>query len=88
MCGNAKSDHNTLNRFRSDKAAPVLKDIFKLIVLPLAPVNLVSRKEIYVEHTKIEANAIGTLLFLSRQLRLIRKRLLSNLMKSGYLFKR
>ena len=57
LCGNCEPDHNTINRFRSEKAAPVLKDIFKQIVLLLAQEGLVSLKEAYVDGTKIEANA-------------------------------
>jgi transposase len=57
LCGNCEPDHNTINRFRSQKVAPVLKDIFKQIVLLLAQEGLVSLKEIYVDGTKIEANA-------------------------------
>lgn len=57
LCGNCEPDHNTINRFRSEKAAPVLKDIFKQIVLLLAQEGLVSLKDIYVDGTKIEANA-------------------------------
>lgn len=57
LCGSCEPDHNTINRFRSEKAAPVLKDIFKQIVLLLAQEGLVSLKDIYVDGTKIEANA-------------------------------
>jgi len=57
LCGNCEPDHNTINRFRSEKAAPVLKDIFKQIVLLLAQEGLLSLKEAYVDGTKIEANA-------------------------------
>lgn len=57
LCGNCEPDHNTINRFRSKKVAPVLKDIFKQIVLLLADEGLVSLKEAYVDGTKIEANA-------------------------------
>jgi transposase len=57
LCGNCEPDHNTINRFRSQKVAPLLKDIFKQIVLLLAQEGLVSLKEIYVDGTKIEANA-------------------------------
>src|SRR3954453_3559988 len=57
LCGNTEPDHNTINRFRSHKAAPVLKDIFKQIVLLLAAEGLVCLKEAYVDGTKIEANA-------------------------------
>ncbi len=57
LCGSCEPDHNTINRFRSQKVAPVLKDIFKQIVLLLAGEGLVSLKEAYVDGTKIEANA-------------------------------
>ncbi len=57
LCGNCEPDHNTINRFRSEKAAPVLKDIFKQIVLLLAQEGIVSLKEAYVDGTKLEANA-------------------------------
>ena len=57
LCGNCEPDHNTINRFRSKKVAPILKDIFKQIVLLLAQEGLVSLKDIYVDGTKIEANA-------------------------------
>ena len=57
LCGNCEPDHNTINRFRGDKVATVLKDIFKQIVLLLAEEGLVSLKDAYVDGTKIEANA-------------------------------
>lgn len=57
LCGNCEPDHNTINRFRSDKVSEVLKDIFKQIVLLLAEEGLVSLKDAYVDGTKIEANA-------------------------------
>lgn len=57
LCGMNEPDHNTINRFRGKKVAPVLKDIFKQIVLLLAEEGIVSLKDIYVDGTKIEANA-------------------------------
>ena len=57
LCGNCEPDHNTINRFRSQKVAKTLKDIFKQIVLLLAEEGLVSLKQSYVDGTKIEANA-------------------------------
>lgn len=57
LCGSCEPDHNTINRFRSQKVAPVLKDIFKQIVVLLAEEGLVSLKEAYVDGTRIEANA-------------------------------
>jgi transposase len=57
LCGNNEPDHNTINRFRGERVATVLKDIFKQIVLLLAEEGLVSLKDVYVDGTKIEANA-------------------------------
>lgn len=57
LCGSCEPDHNTINRFRAEKVAPLLKDVFKQIVLLLAAEGIVSLKEIYVDGTKIEANA-------------------------------
>jgi transposase len=57
LCADNEPDHNTINRFRGVKVAPVLKGIFKQIVLLLAQEGLVSLKDQYVDGTKIEANA-------------------------------
>jgi transposase len=52
-----RPDHHTLNRFRSEKLMGVLKDIFIQVVTLLAEQGLVSLKELFVDGTKIEANA-------------------------------
>jgi transposase len=50
-------DHNTINRFRSDKLKDSFKEIFKQVVLMLANEGLVTLKNIYTDGTKIEAQA-------------------------------
>ena len=50
-------DHNTINRFRSDKLKDSFKEIFKQVVLMLASEGLVNLKQIYTDGTKIEAQA-------------------------------
>jgi transposase len=50
-------DHNTINRFRSDKLKDSFKDIFKQVVLMLAAEGMVTLKQIYTDGTKIEAQA-------------------------------
>lgn len=50
-------DHNTINRFRSDKLKDSFKEIFKQVVLMLASEGLVTLKQIYTDGTKIEAQA-------------------------------
>jgi transposase len=57
LCGMNEPDHNTINRFRGVRIAPVLKDVFKQIVLLLEQEGILSLKEQYVDGTKIEANA-------------------------------
>lgn len=50
-------DHNTLNRFRSGNLNGVLKKVFAHVVEHLVEAGYVSLKEVYVDGTKIEANA-------------------------------
>jgi transposase len=50
-------DHNTLNRFRSGRLKESLKKIFSQVVTFLEEEGYVSLKEIYVDGTKIEAQA-------------------------------
>lgn len=57
LCGNSEPDHNTINRFRGKRLSEYLKNIFKEIVLMLAEQGLINIKEIYVDGTKMEANA-------------------------------
>jgi transposase len=57
LAGMNRPDHNTINRFRSDRLKEVLKEVFKQIVLLLAEAGLVDLKEAYLDGTKLEANA-------------------------------
>ena len=50
-------DHNTINRFRSDRLKDVLQNIFAQVVQLLVGEGLLNIKELYVDGTKIEANA-------------------------------
>ena len=50
-------DHNTINRFRSDRLKSVLKDVFTQVVQLLVSSGHISLKDINVDGTKIEANA-------------------------------
>ena len=50
-------DHNTINRFRSDKLKDCFKEIFKQVVLLLASEGLITLKQIYTDGTKIEAQS-------------------------------
>lgn len=57
LSGMSRPDHNTLNRFRSDRLKSSLKGIFVQIVEMLSEQGLLSLKEVYVDGTKLEANA-------------------------------
>ncbi|HBV14899.1 IS1182 family transposase [Chryseobacterium carnipullorum] len=53
----SRPDHNTINRFRSQRLKGEIKAIFTQIVLLLEKEGLVSLETIFVDGTKIEANA-------------------------------
>lgn len=53
----SKPDHNTLNRFRSERLKDVLKEVFAQVVQMLIESGHVSLQEVYTDGTKIEANA-------------------------------
>jgi len=57
LAGMQRPDHNTINRFRSDKLKGVLKEVFGQVVLLMAEQGLMNIKTIYVDGTKLEANA-------------------------------
>jgi transposase len=50
-------DHNTLNRFRSERLNGVLKEIFTQVVMLLVDSGVISMNEVFLDGTKIEANA-------------------------------
>lgn len=57
LSGMSQPDHNTINRFRSDRLKEPLREIFVQVVQLLAAEGLLSIKELYTDGTKIEANA-------------------------------
>lgn len=57
LCGCIQPDHNTISNFRSGKLKGKFKKIFNQVVILLAEQGYLSLKEIYVDGTKIEANA-------------------------------
>jgi transposase len=52
-----KPDHNTINRFRSERLKDTLKGIFTQVVELMIESGHVSLNEVYTDGTKIEANA-------------------------------
>lgn len=57
LAGMQQPDHNTINRFRSDKLKGVLKEVFAQVVTLMAEQGLMDIKTVYVDGTKLEANA-------------------------------
>ena len=57
LSGMSFPDHNTINRFRSDRLKGVLKEVFSQVVLLLVEKGIITLKEAYLDGTKIEANA-------------------------------
>lgn len=57
LAGMQRPDHNTINRFRSEKLKGVLKEVFSQVVKLMVESKLVSLKRVYVDGTKLEANA-------------------------------
>ena len=55
--GMQRPDHNTINRFRNDKLKGVLKEVFGQVVGWIVSQGIVDIKTIYVDGTKLEANA-------------------------------
>lgn len=57
LSGMSTPDHNTINRFRSERLKEVLRQVFTQVVVLLAQEGLLNIKELYTDGTKIEANA-------------------------------
>jgi transposase len=57
LSGMSTPDHNTINRFRSDRLKEVLRQVFTQVVLLLSQEGLLNIKELYTDGTRIEANA-------------------------------
>lgn len=57
LAGMNKPDHNTINRFRSDRLKDKVKAIFSQIVILLEKEGQLSLKSAFTDGTKIEANA-------------------------------
>jgi transposase len=57
LSGQNRPDHNTINDFRGKRLKGHLKKIFNQVVLLLVEQGVVNLKDLYVDGTKIEANA-------------------------------
>lgn len=57
LSGMKNPDHNTINRFRSDRLKGVIKKVFTHVVLLLVDSGHIDLQKVYTDGTKIEANA-------------------------------
>jgi len=57
LSGMNKPDHNSINRFRSERLKPIIKELFSEIVQLMNREGILDIKDIYTDGTKIEANA-------------------------------
>jgi transposase len=57
LAGMQKPDHNTINRFRSERLQKTLQPIFTQVVMLLCEEGLLNIKELYTDGAKMEANA-------------------------------
>ena len=57
LSGMEQPDHNTINRFRTDRLKGVIKKVFTQVVLMMANSGHVDLQKVYTDGTKIEANA-------------------------------
>ena len=57
LSGMNRPDHNTINRFRSERLKDVLKTVFGKVVELLVEAGHLSLKEVFTDGTKIEAQA-------------------------------
>lgn len=57
LTGMGKPDHNTINRFRSERLKGVIKKVFSQVVMMLAESGHIDLQKVYTDGTRIEANA-------------------------------
>ncbi len=50
-------DHNTINRFRTERVRPVFEEVFSEVIQLLADMGLVTLDTYFLDGTKMEANA-------------------------------
>lgn len=77
LSGMSRPDHNTINRFRSDRLKGVLKEVFSQVVLLLVEKGIITLKEAYLDGTKIEANANRYTFVWGRSIKTNREKIIS-----------
>jgi len=79
LAGMEKPEHNTINRFRTERLEGVIKKIFTEVVLLMAESGHVDLQSIYTDGTKIEANANRYTFVWGKKLKTNKARILSEL---------
>jgi len=57
LSGMQQPDHNTLNRFRSERLSGIIKDVFSQVVLLMVDSGHLDLQSVYTDGTKIESSA-------------------------------
>ena len=57
LAGMQQPDHRTINEFRGERMPEILDDVFEQLILQLIDAQLIDLEHIFVDGTKIEANA-------------------------------
>ena len=57
LAGMEQPDHNTINRFRTDRLKGMIKNVFSQVVVLMASQGHLDLQKVYTDGTKIEANA-------------------------------
>ena len=57
LAGMQQPDHRTINEFRGERMPEILDDVFEQLLLQLIDAKLIDLEHIFVDGTKIEANA-------------------------------
>lgn len=79
LSGMTYPDHNTINRFRSNRLKHVMKEVFTEVVLLLMDSGHLDLKQVYTDGTKIEADANKYTFIWGRSIQTNRKRIKSQL---------
>jgi transposase len=79
LSGMTFPDHNTINRFRSNRLKHVVKDVFTEVVLLLMESGHLDLKQVYTDGTKIEADANKYTFIWGKSIQTSRKRIQTQL---------
>jgi hypothetical protein len=79
LSGMEKPDHNTINRFRSDKLKGVIKKVFCQVVLLMVESGHVDLQSVYTDGTKIESKANRYTFVWGKRIKTSRERIVKQL---------